>query len=110
MILTGGIFFTVDLEYPKELHDIHNDYPLCPERNIVTSHMISKHTCYLMKKADEDMNKKHKLKSDKVAKLICDLNDKVKYGLHYRNLKQCIQLGMILKMCTVVFLLIRSLG
>ena len=22
----------VDLEYPKELHDLHNDYPFCPER------------------------------------------------------------------------------
>ena len=22
----------VDLEYPKELHDLHNDYPLAPER------------------------------------------------------------------------------
>ena len=21
----------VDLEYPKELHDLHNDYPLTPE-------------------------------------------------------------------------------
>ena len=21
----------VDLEYPKELHDLHNDYPLAPE-------------------------------------------------------------------------------
>ena len=22
----------VDLEYPKELHDLHNEYPLAPER------------------------------------------------------------------------------
>ena len=22
----------VDFEYPKELHDIHNDYPLAPEK------------------------------------------------------------------------------
>ena len=22
----------VDLEYPKKLHDLHNDYPLCPEK------------------------------------------------------------------------------
>lgn len=24
-------FLEVDLEYPKELHDLHNDYPLAPE-------------------------------------------------------------------------------
>ena len=24
----------VDLEYPKELHDLYNDYPLAPERNM----------------------------------------------------------------------------
>ncbi|CAH3133130.1 unnamed protein product, partial [Pocillopora meandrina] len=25
----------VDLEYPKELHDLHNDYPLAPERLMI---------------------------------------------------------------------------
>ena len=27
-----GCILEVDLEYPKELHDRHNDYPLAPER------------------------------------------------------------------------------
>src|SRR5436190_11816271 len=27
-----GYILQVDLEYPKSLHDIHNDYPLAPER------------------------------------------------------------------------------
>ena len=31
-----GYFFEVDLEYPKELHQLHNDYPLAPERMQVT--------------------------------------------------------------------------
>ena len=26
-----GVILEVDLEYPRELHDLHNDYPLAPE-------------------------------------------------------------------------------
>ena len=31
----------VDLEYPKELHELHNDYPLAPEKLAVSSDMLS---------------------------------------------------------------------
>jgi len=30
-----GCILEVDLEYPKVLHDLHNDYPLAPERLMV---------------------------------------------------------------------------
>ena len=36
-----GLILEVDLEYPKELHDIHNDYPLGPEKIKVTKGMLS---------------------------------------------------------------------
>ena len=38
-----GCFFEVDLEYPDELHELHNDYPLAPEKLAVSSNMLSKY-------------------------------------------------------------------
>ena len=37
-----GCFLEVDLEYPDELHELHNDYPLAPEKLPVSSDMLSK--------------------------------------------------------------------
>ena len=31
----------VDLEYCKKLHDLHNDYPLCPEKIEVSNDILS---------------------------------------------------------------------
>ena len=36
-----GSIVEVDLEYPKELHAMHNDYPLAPEQIKVTKKMLS---------------------------------------------------------------------
>ena len=35
-----GLILEVDLEYPKELHDLHNDYPLAPEKKCVKKRII----------------------------------------------------------------------
>ena len=31
----------VDLEYPQELHNLHNDYPVTPEKLNVSNNMLS---------------------------------------------------------------------
>ena len=84
-----GLILEVDLEYPQELHDLHNDYPLGPEKVKVAKDMLSD---YCKKIAD-----KFSISSGLVHKLIPTLNDKEKYILHYRNLQSYLSLGLKLK-------------
>ena len=74
-----GYFLEVDLEYPDELHELHNDYPLAPEKLAVSSDMLSE---YCKKIAD-----KYKVKVGDVKNLIPNLDNKTKYVLHCRNLQ-----------------------
>ena len=79
-------FFEVDLEYLDELHELHNDYPLSPEKLAVTNDMLSK---YCKKIAD-----KYDIKVGDVKKLIPNLGNETKYVLHYRNLQLYLSLGI----------------
>lgn len=63
-----GYVLEVDLEYPKHLHDEHNEYPFCPEN--------------------------YKPQNSKTTKLIPNLKNKEKYIIHYTLLKQCIHYGL----------------
>ena len=74
------------LEHLDELHELHNDYPLAPEKFAVSSDMLSK---YCKEIAD-----KYKIKVGDVKKLIPNLGNKTKYVLHYRNLQLYLSLGM----------------
>ena len=38
-----GYFLEVDLEYPEELHELHNDFPLAPKKIAISSDMLSKY-------------------------------------------------------------------
>ncbi|XP_063419676.1 uncharacterized protein LOC134704824 [Mytilus trossulus] len=66
-----GAMVECDLEYPEELHDAHNDYPLAPEN----------------------------VEIGKVRKLVPHLGKREKYTLHYRNLKMYLEMGMKLTKC-----------
>ena len=59
----------VDLDYPEDLHNLHNDYPLASER----------------------------VKIGNVHKLISNLNNKTNYVAHYENLKLYESLGLKLQ-------------
>ena len=37
----SGLILEVDLEYPKELHYLHNDYSLAPEQLLLEDDMLS---------------------------------------------------------------------
>ena len=84
-----GLILEVDLEYPQELHDLHNDYPVCPEKVKVSNDMLSGYR----KKIAE----KYKILIGLVSKLIPTIRDKKEYVLHYRNLQLYSDLGLLIK-------------
>ena len=43
-----GCIVECDLEYPSELHDLHNDYPLAPQTMTVDASMLSPYQRTLM--------------------------------------------------------------
>ena len=61
-----GYILQVDLEYPKELHNAHNDYPLAPENITI----------------------------NEIDNLTPNLNNKTKYILHLKNLQLYLSLGL----------------
>ena len=64
-----GYFLEVDVDYPKKLFNLHKDLTFLPERK----------------------------KVEKVKKLICSIEDKEKYVIHIRALKQALNHGLKLK-------------
>ena len=64
-----GYFLEVDVKYSKELHNLHSDLPLLPER----------------------------MEIGKCKKLVCNFYDKKIYVVHIRSLKPALNHGLILK-------------
>ena len=85
-----GYILKVDLEYPEELHDEHNAYPLAPKRLKVDNVWMSDYQQNLLKQMYGGA-------SHEVEKLVPNLRHNARYVLHFRNLQLYLQLGMRLK-------------
>ena len=88
-----GYILEVDLEYPKELHDLHNDYPLAPEIMNVKANMLSEKQVEIYKL----INGRKEPKDEKTNKIILNLNDKNKYVVHIGTLQFYLKHGLKLK-------------
>ena len=64
-----GYFLELDIDYPKELFNLHKDLPFLPESK----------------------------KVNKVEKLLCSIEDKKKNVIHIRALKQALNHRLVLK-------------
>ena len=81
------VFFEVDLEYPEELHDKHNNYPCAPEKiRVEFSELSQQQQAYAKYSNIKPSEKLH-----------LTLRNKKNYKLHYHNLQQYIKLGLKLK-------------
>ena len=63
-----GYFLEVGIQYPENLHKLHNDFPFLPER----------------------------IKIENIEKLVTNLHDKTEYIIHIINLKQALNHRLIM--------------
>ena len=85
----NGWILEVYLEYPAELHEEHNSYPLAPEKKVVKKEWMSDYQKSLINDLE--------LKPPDSEKLLLTLEDKKNYVVHYRNLQFYLKQGMKLK-------------
>ncbi len=81
-----GYILEVDLDYPSNLHDLHNDYPVAAESQ-----------CFTPSPFMQDLMEDLGTTQSGVMKLIPNLHNKEKYVVHVRTLKQYLELGLKLK-------------
>ena len=69
----------VNIKYLKDLRELHNDYPLAPDKIEIKREMLSE---YQLNIADL-----YNIPIGNVKKLVLHFFDKIKYVLHYENLQ-----------------------
>ena len=84
-----GCVVEVDLKYPKELRELHNDYPLAPDKIEIKREMLSE---YQLKIADL-----YNIPISNVKKFVPNFFDKEKYVIHYENLQLYLGVGLKFK-------------
>ena len=81
-----GYILEVNLEYPAEIPDQHNDYPMAPKNKTVRINDLSEYS--------QNLRKYLGLKGKPNKKLVLNLDKKEKYVVHYRNLQQYVSHGL----------------
>ena len=84
-----GYFLEVDLEYPEELNELHNDYPLASGKLAVSNDMF-----FVLSSCCKSISNEYEIKVGEVKKIIPNLANKTKYVVCYRNLQLYLSLGM----------------
>ena len=95
-----GCVLEVDLEYPKELRELNNNYPPAPDKIEIKREMLSD---YQLKIADHYNNWQ-------CSKIGPKSFDKEKYVIHYENLQLYVRLGLKLKKYITYYNLINGNG
>ena len=88
-----GMFLEVDLEYPKDIHSHHEDFPMAPERHKVTYDQLSPLNQSLYGK----MKTNDLIKNYAEEKLIPTFYNRRNYILHMKFLIFYLSHGLILK-------------
>ena len=76
-----NVSFLCISEYPHELHDLHKDYPLAPERFQIEENILSDYQHHLLQDGQPP------------PKLVPNLRNKMNYIIHY-YLKLYLELGL----------------
>ena len=84
-----GCVLEVELEYPKQLRELHNDYLLAPDKMKIKIKMMSE---YQLKIADL-----YNIPIGNVKKIVPSLFDKEKYVIHSENSQLHLRIGLKLK-------------